>query len=101
MIVNTRELANQIHDVYEKITRGTGISLANFNFDSKPKQICVSTHGKIEAMMKDRKKIDLTTLKCLVVDEADVFFLDDKNFDCMKSIANYKDIKNRPENDKV
>lgn len=38
VIANTRELVNQIHSVYEKITKGTEITLANFNFeDTSPK----------------------------------------------------------------
>lgn len=94
-VVNTRELCNQIHSVYEKIVQGTGITLGNFSFDTNPKQICVTTHGKLEPLLKGRKPLDLTHLKCLVVDEADVFFLDDKNFKCLKAISDYKDIKKR------
>ena len=45
--------------------------------------------------------MDLSALKCLVVDEADVFFLDDKNFESLKNIAFNKQIKNRPEENKV
>jgi len=98
VIANTRELVNQIHSVYEKIVKGTDITLANFNFeDNTPKQITVTTHGKIQPMLKGRKTIDLTHLKCIVVDEADVFFLDEKNNKVLKEIANYKDIKGRTE----
>ena len=96
MIANTRELVNQIHAVYEKIVKGTDITLANFNFeDTTPKQIVVTTHGKIQPMLKGRKTIDLSHLKSIVVDEADVFFLDEKNNKVLTEIANYKDIKDR------
>lgn len=47
------------------------------------------------------KKLDLSTIKCVVVDEADVFFLDDRNFKTIKGIANYKDIKTREEGKEV
>jgi superfamily II DNA/RNA helicase len=87
--------------VYEKIVKGTGITLGNFNFNTAQKQIIVTTHGKLEPLLKGRTAIDLSDLKCLVVDEADVFFTDEKNFTSIKTIANYKQIKNRDENNKV
>ena len=52
-------------------------------------------------MFQGRNPIDLKNLKCLVVDEADVFFLDDKNFETLLKVANYKDIKQRNEDNKV
>lgn len=36
VVVTTRELCNQIHSVYEKIIKGTGITLANFAIDKTP-----------------------------------------------------------------
>ena len=65
--------------VYERLIQGTGITLCNTMNDSKPAQIMVSTHGKLEALLSGRKPLDLSQLKCFVIDEADVFFLDDKN----------------------
>ena len=38
VVVNTRELCNQIHAVYDKIIKGTGITLANFASDEKKPQ---------------------------------------------------------------
>lgn len=87
--------------MYEKIIAGTGITLANFSYDTKPKQIIVTTHGKLEPLLKGRSPLDLTHLKCLVVDEADVFFLDEKNFASLKAISNYAHIKKRDEANKV
>jgi len=55
--------------------------------DAKPAQIMVSTHGKLEALLSGRKPIDLSQLKCFVIDEADVFFLDDKNHQSLKKIS--------------
>jgi len=45
VVVNTRELCNQIHAVYEKLVDGTGITLSNFNNVTTPTQIVVTTHG--------------------------------------------------------
>lgn len=47
----------------------------------------VALHTKIEALIKGRKPMDLKTIKCIVIDEADVFFADEKNFACIKKIA--------------
>ena len=62
-------------------------------FDSKPAHIIVTTHGKLEKQLEGRKTIDLSQLKCIVLDEADVFFLDDKNYTSLQKIANYKHVK--------
>jgi superfamily II DNA/RNA helicase len=57
-------------------------------------QIIVTTHGKLEQLLGGRKSaLDLAKLKAIVVDEADVFFLDDKNHQSLKKIANHKSIK--------
>lgn len=53
----------------------------------------VGTHGKIEKQVSGRKSIDLSGLKCLVADEADVFFLDEKNYQTLMNIYNSKHIK--------
>ena len=92
-MVHTRELCNQVAAVYEKITKGTDITVANFNEHTSPAQIIVATHGKIEGMISGRRTMDLSQLKCMVVDEADVFFLDDKNFETLLKIANSKYFK--------
>lgn len=44
-------------------------------------------------MLEGRKTLDLTKLKCVVIDEADVFFTDDKNFDYIKRLHSYKHVK--------
>jgi len=43
--------------------------------------------------MNGRKPIDLSGLKCIVIDEADVFFLDEKNFEFVNKLSNFKNIK--------
>lgn len=57
--------------------------------------IIISTHGKIESSLKSRKPIDLSELKAFVIDEADVFFRDDKNFSSLKSICENKALKDK------
>ena len=47
----------------------------------------------MEAATKGRKPLNLKGLKCIVVDEADVFLIDEKNFNSLQAISNYKDIK--------
>ena len=37
------------------------------------------------------------SLKCLVIDEADFFFQDDKNFETIQKIKNYKHLKDNSE----
>jgi len=102
LIVNTRELCNQIHAVYEKICKGTGITVTNFCLETKsPGQIVCGTHGKMEPMLKGRKPMDLSALKCIVVDEADVFFNDERNFSSLQNIANNKTIADKYAKDQV
>lgn len=86
-MVNVRELCNQIAAVYEKVCQGTGIEVCNTMTSSKPAQIMVTTHGKLEQLTSGRKSLDLKQLKCFVIDEADVFFLDDKNHQSLKNIV--------------
>lgn len=47
-------------------------------------------------MLTGRKPLDLSSLKCIVIDEADVFFLDDKNFASLSKIAKNPHIKDNP-----
>ena len=97
-MVHTRELCNQIAVVYQKITKGTGITVANFNETCLPAQIVIATHGKVESVVSGRRQMDLSQLKCMIIDEADVFFLDDKNFELLLKVANSKYLR---ENDAV
>jgi len=73
-----RELANQIAAVYEKVTKFSDIKVSNFaQAGACDGHIVVTTLGKLEANLKSRgKSIDLSELRCLVVDEADHFFGD-------------------------
>ena len=92
-VVHTRELCNQVCAVYEKLIKGTGITLSNFaENDKDPGQIVVTTHGKADKVTSGRKTIDLSHLKCFVIDEADLFFADDKNFETLMKVYNSKPV---------
>lgn len=72
-----RELAQQIADVYNGLTKGTEIQVSNFAISGKSEgcQIVVSTIGKIMNDFKSRKpQLDFSHLRCIVIDEADFFF---------------------------
>jgi len=45
--------------------------------------------------------MDLKSCKCLIIDEADAFFYDEKTFGALNTLVNYPDIKNRDENNRV
>ena len=94
VVVNARELCNQIHVVYDKIIKGTGITLANFaSDDKKPQQIVITVHGTLANMLEGRKALDLSKIKCIIIDEADVFFTDDRNYEVIKKLHQYKHVK--------
>ncbi len=82
-IVHFRELAIQITEVYRKITKFTDIKVADFCEDDNKwegHQIIVTTIGKLQASVQSRKNpIDLSNLKMVIIDEADVFFIDERN----------------------
>jgi hypothetical protein len=44
-------------------------------------------------MLKGRKPIDLSKIKCIVIDEADEFLRDDKNFEYIKALSVYKHVE--------
>ena len=75
VVVNSRELCNQVYNVYQKLVLNTGITLSNFcSKNKKPSMVCVTVHGSLGPMLSGRKPLNLKSLKLVVVDEADVFF---------------------------
>jgi superfamily II DNA/RNA helicase len=93
VIVNTRELCNQIFSVYEAMTKGSGITVSNFaEKDKKPAHVCVSIHGAFDTLLVGRKPLDLSGIKCIVVDEADIFFKEE-NFKYIWKVKDYKHVK--------
>jgi len=83
---HVRELSSQISDVYTKITKYSDITVSNYTSTGKEANVIITTLGKLESNLKGRKKMDLSALKCFIVDEADVFFSDQKNFNSLKTI---------------
>lgn len=93
VVVNTRELCNQVHKVYSRIIENTGITIANFADKIETKQIVIGTHGIIAKSIEGRKKaLDLKNCKCIVIDEADEFFMDDDKFKILMQLKNCKDV---------
>jgi superfamily II DNA/RNA helicase len=74
-----RELSSQIAEVYQKICEFSDIKVSNYTATGKSdgQHIVVTTLGKLNNALKGgrgKKTIDLSELRCFVVDEADVFF---------------------------
>jgi superfamily II DNA/RNA helicase len=75
------------------MTKGTGLTVSNFaDKDKKPAHICVCIHGAFDTLLSGRKPLDLSGIKCIVVDEADIFFKDD-NFKYLWKVKDYKHVK--------
>lgn len=69
------------------MTKYTDIKVSNFTATGKSAgcHIVVSTIGKIQNAMKQRKvELDLSELRCLVIDEADFFFAKKEEVDAIR-----------------
>jgi len=76
VFAHTRELVNQIEDVLQKMAKYTKIKVTAMlsgegEDPSEIGQIIVITPGHFDSLVLKRKKIDLTDLKMMVLDEAD------------------------------
>ena len=88
-IAHVRELSSQIADVYTRINTYTDVKVKNFTADNKwhGEQIVVTTLGKLANNLKGRSnKLDLSELRCFVIDECDVFFSESKNLTALKEL---------------
>ena len=77
VVCHVRELSSQIAEVFEKLTKYSDIKVSNFTATGKSDgcHIVVTTLGKLSNALKGRKSsIDMSALRMLVIDEADVFF---------------------------
>ena len=81
VVAHVRELSSQIADVYTRLCKYTNINVSNLTTSGVVEgcHIIVTTLGKLANVLKKRGntgKLDLSALKCFVVDETDVFFGD-------------------------
>jgi len=82
VLCHIRELAAQIADVYSKIVKFANISVMNHTATGKinDAQIVIMTLGGLKNALQSRTKvIDLSELRCIVVDEVDHFFSTEKD----------------------
>ena len=91
-MAHVRELANQITEVYRKITNFSDIKVANLCEDDAKwagHHIIVTTLGFLKKVADGRKfTTDFSDLKVIVVDEADIFFGDERNFRDLELLNN-------------
>mmetsp|Transcript_24462 Transcript_24462/g.37931 ORF Transcript_24462/g.37931 Transcript_24462/m.37931 type:complete len:304 (-) Transcript_24462:216-1127(-) len=80
VLTNSRELCNQVANVYELLTKGTTITVQNFAHAKKKAHIVVTTPGAFLQMIGQRGAPTTKKLRCVVMDEADEFMKDDKSF---------------------
>jgi len=89
VVCHVRELSSQIAEVYEKITKYSDIRVSNFTATGKSEgaHIVVTTLGKLNSSLNNRKSgIDMSALRVLVIDEADVFFGEQQNLATIKDV---------------
>ena len=90
---HVRELSSQIAEVYEKITKFSNIVVTNYTATGKAEgaHVVVTTLGKLTNALKTQRgkkpTLDLSALKCFVVDEADVFFNEKRNFQALTEVV--------------
>jgi len=77
------------------LVTNTGITLSNFTAkDKKPAMVVITVHGSLGTLLSGRKPLSLKELKCVVVDEADVFFKQE-NFDHLWKLKDCKGMKEK------
>ena len=90
MLAHFRELSQQITDVYEKVCKFTDIRVTNFSVTGiVDAHIVVTTLGKLANNFTKRGnsgKLDLSALKCIVFDETDVFFGEQRSLKQLKEL---------------
>ena len=88
VMCHIRELTIQIADVYEKINKYNDITVGNLakKGNQTSQHVITCTIGKLRNSLDGKKPIDLSHVRCLVIDEADFFFSDKENFETLKAI---------------
>ena len=88
-ICHVRELSSQTAQVYERITKHTNITVTNYTTSGKSEgaMIVVTTLGKLNNALKGRKPtFDLSEVRCVVIDEADIFFKETRNLQALTEV---------------
>lgn len=108
VLCHTRELASQIAMLYSSLIKFTDIKLSNACTEKKFEQVTISTVGTLMQMAgkgkggRGRSKtqkgteaapLDMSGLKCIVIDEADYFFAEESNYDEIKQFLGVFDKK--------
>lgn len=92
-VCHVRELSSQIAEVYQKITQFSNIVVTNFTATGKAEgaHVVVTTLGKLNNALKSQRgkksALDLSAVRCFVVDEADVFFNETRNFQALTEVV--------------
>ena len=90
VLAHFRELSSQIADVYTALTKYTDIRVTNFSASGQvDAHIVVTTLGKLANNFTKRGnsgKLDLSALKCIVFDETDVFFGEQRSLKQLKEL---------------
>jgi len=76
-VCHIRELSSQIAEVYSKLVKYTNIKVSDYTTSGKADgcHVVISTIGKLKNALTGRQQnIDLSELRMLVIDEADIFF---------------------------
>ena len=58
----------------------------------------VSTLGKVSNNLFGKRGLNLKNLRCLIIDEADVYFKNDRDFADIKRIISHRDLAERTNN---
>lgn len=76
-VAHSRELIIQNFDVYKKISKNTGIRVnVMLSYKECPQiigHVLIATPSTLEQQIR-RNKVDVSKVKCLVIDEADLMF---------------------------
>ena len=88
VLCHIRELCIQIADVYEKINKFSKVTVNNFIKTGKhnDEHVVTSCMGSLDKNLKSKRPMDLSQIRCVVIDEADFFFGDDKNLASLQAI---------------
>ena len=89
MLCHIRELTIQIADVYGKILKYTDMKVGNLAKSKKDthQHVITTTIGKLSNSLHGKSgAIDLSEVKCIVIDEADFFFSDPENYNQLKTM---------------